>query len=51
MTTRTLALALLLLGLLLLIVGWLATHPVGFVGPALLLLGGVLIGTRGRHGR
>ncbi|WP_280552978.1 hypothetical protein [Halomonas sp. 25-S5] len=51
MTVRTLAIALLILGALLPILGWWASSPVGFVGPALLLLGTLLLWTRRRHGR
>jgi len=51
MTVRTLAIALLILGALLPILGWWASSPVGFVGPALLLLGILLLWTRRRHGR
>ncbi|WP_280549305.1 hypothetical protein [Halomonas sp. 11-S5] len=51
MTVRTLAIALLILGALLPILGWWASSPVGFVGPALLLLDTLLLWTRRRHGR
>ncbi|MEQ6888511.1 hypothetical protein ABE957_07480 [Halomonas sp. CS7] len=51
MSVRTLAIALLIAGALLPIIGWQTESPVGFVGPALLLLGGLLLWTRKRHGR
>ncbi|MDI5892505.1 MULTISPECIES: hypothetical protein [Halomonas] len=49
MTVRTLAIALLILGAILPIVGWWASSPVAFVGPALLLLGVLLLWTGRRH--
>ncbi|MCL7941885.1 hypothetical protein M8009_16460 [Halomonas sp. ATCH28] len=51
MTVRTLAIALLILGALLPIIGWWTSSPVAFVGPALLLLGVLLLWTGRRHGR
>lgn len=51
MSVRTLAIALLILGALLPILGWQADSPIGFVGPVLLLLGAILLWTRKRHGR
>lgn len=46
MNVGTFALGLQLLGLILLIYGWLALHPAGFVGVVLILLGAVLRWTR-----
>lgn len=51
MSVRTLAIVLLILGALLPLIGWQTQSPVGFVGPALLLLGSLLLWTRKRHGR
>ncbi|QFU02952.1 hypothetical protein FIU83_14995 [Halomonas sp. THAF5a] len=51
MTVRTLALALLIAGALLPVIGWHTRSPIAFVGPALLLLGGLLLWTGKRHGR
>ncbi|MGM0982664.1 MAG: hypothetical protein ACQEXG_04465 [Pseudomonadota bacterium] len=51
MTVRTFAIALLIIGALLPIIGWWASSPVAFVGPALLLLGVLLLWTRRQHGR
>ncbi|GHE21859.1 hypothetical protein [Halomonas urumqiensis] len=51
MTVRIFAIALMVLGGALPVIGWYATSPVGFIGPALLLLGALLLWTRGRHGR
>ncbi len=51
MTVRTFALALELLGVLLIVIGWQGASPVGFVGPALMLLGGILLFTRRSNGR
>jgi hypothetical protein len=51
MTVRTFALALIPLGILLFVFGWQSTSPAAFIGPVLVLLGAVLMATRGRHGR
>ncbi|MEQ6916365.1 hypothetical protein [Halomonas aquatica] len=51
MSVRTLAIALLILGAILPIIGLQAGSPVGFIGPVLLLLGAILLWTRKRHGR
>lgn len=49
MNVRTFSLTLLLLGLVLVVVGWLNTNPVAFVGVALMVLSGVLLATRNRR--
>ncbi|MGM0536049.1 MAG: hypothetical protein ACQEUN_04970 [Pseudomonadota bacterium] len=51
MTVRTFAIALLIIGALLPIIGWWTASPVAFVGPALLLLGVLLLRTGRQHGR
>lgn len=51
MSVRTLAIVLLIAGALLPILGWRLESPIGFVGPALLLLGALLLWTGRRHGR
>ncbi|HSP57189.1 MAG TPA: hypothetical protein VLO12_02700 [Halomonas sp.] len=51
MTVRIFALALELLGMLLIVIGWQGASPVGFVGPALMLLGAILLFTRRPHGQ
>lgn len=51
MTVRTLAFALLALGVVLLLLGWQATSPAGFVGVALIALGAILLWTRRTHHR
>lgn len=53
MTVRTLAFALMALGLVLLVLGWLTVSPAGFVGVTLIALGIALLWTRRtpRHGR
>lgn len=51
MTVRTFVLALELLGVLLIVIGWRGASPVGFVGPALMLLGGILLFTRRSDGQ
>lgn len=49
MNVRIFSLALLLLGLVLVVVGWLNTSPLAFVGVALIVLSGVLLATRKRR--
>jgi len=53
MTVRTLACAFIALGLVLILLGWQAVSPAGFVGIALIGLGAALLWTRrtSRHGR
>ena len=51
MSVRLFAWLMIGLGILLPIMGWQTASPVGFVGPALLLLGILLLVTRGRRGR
>lgn len=51
MTVRIFAIALIILGGLLPIVGWWTSSPVGFVGPALLLLGALILWTGRRRDR
>ncbi|MDI5935358.1 hypothetical protein [Halomonas kalidii] len=51
MNVRTFALALLLLGLVLVVVGWLTTNPVAFVGLTLIVLGVILLWTRRQHAK
>jgi len=51
MTVRHFAIALLVIGALLPVIGWQTSSPVGFVGLALLLLGSLLLWTGRRHGR
>lgn len=51
MNVRTFALALLLLGLVLVVFGWLTTNPAAFVGLTLIVLGVILLWTRRQNAK